>query len=140
MSHRRQQLESTLQRTIGQIISAGLADPRVSGLISVTGVNITPDGQLAIISISVLPEDRQETVLHGLRHATRHIHAEVAEKVYTRSLPKFRFELDTSLKKQAAVLDAIRQAAAELPPPPEEPEEDEAADEATFHESEDSET
>ena len=135
MSHRRQQLESTLQREISKVISAGLADPRVSGLISVTGVKITPDGQLAIISISVLPEERQTTVLHGLRHATRHVHAAVGEKVRTRNLPKFRFELDTSLKKQAAVLDAIRQAAAELPPAPEED-----SDEALPTESEDSET
>jgi ribosome-binding factor A len=138
MSHRRQQLESTLQRVISQVISAGLADPRVGGLISVTGVHVTPDGQQAIISISVLPEERQSTVLHGLRHATRHIHAAAAEKVRARSLPKFRFELDTSLKKQAAVLDAIRQAADELPPPP--PPESDDSEGSSPSESEDSET
>ena len=81
MSHRVKQLESALQRTIGAILVGGLNDPRVSGLISVTGVEITRDGERAKVGISVLPEDKAALTVKGLRAAAKHIRHEVGDKL-----------------------------------------------------------
>ncbi len=110
MSHRRQQLESTLQRAIAKVLSTGLADPRISGLISVTSVEVSPDLRNATVKVSILPETRQRTTFHGLRHASRHIQSLVGKELRTRTLPHLDFQLDESLKKQAQVLGAIREA------------------------------
>ena len=110
MSHRREQLTATLRRTIGQVIEEGLSDPRIRGLISVTEVTITPDGSRAIVQVSVLPEEGAELTMHGLRHAAGHIGGQVSERVRIRHMPRLDFRLDSSLKTQARVLEAIRDA------------------------------
>ena len=117
MSHRKEQLESSLQRAIGQRIAEGLADPRISGMISVTGVEVSPDGRHANVLVSVLPESAQKLAIQGLGSAAGHIRSSVREVLRMRSVPVLHFQLDASLKKQAQVLDAIRKAVGDAPPP-----------------------
>ncbi|MDH3582655.1 MAG: 30S ribosome-binding factor RbfA [Phycisphaerae bacterium] len=109
MTHRREKLESSLQRIVGRLLSEGLADPRIQGLVSVTEVRVDTDGRVARIGVSVLPESSQNTVLGGLRHCAGHLRREVGQRLRVRSVPELEFVLDESLKKQAAVLDAIRE-------------------------------
>jgi ribosome-binding factor A len=79
----------------------------------VTQLRITEDFKQALIDVSVLPADRQELTMHGLRAAARHVRREVGDLVAIKQMPELVFRLDASLKKQAAVLDAIGKAAAE---------------------------
>ncbi len=113
MSHRREKMESSLQRIIGQIISAGLNDPRICGLISVTEVRISTEGRRAMVKVSVLPADKASAVIHGLRDASGHIRREALRRLHTRSIPFLEFDVDETLKRQAAVFDAINQGVAE---------------------------
>lgn len=110
MSHKKEHLESALQRAVQEVIARRLADPRITGLISVTGVSVSPDGSEAILRISVLPEDRQELTLHGLRHAAERIRRDVGDLIVVRRMPRLEFRLDDTLKRQAAALAAIARA------------------------------
>jgi ribosome-binding factor A len=110
MSHRKEQLESSLQRTLGQVIAEGMADPRIQGMISVTGVKVSPDGRHAAVGISVFPQDKEKLTLYGLRSATGHISTIVRERLRIRAVPHFDFQVDPSLKKQAQILGAISNA------------------------------
>lgn len=121
MSRRTEQLSSTLQRAIQQVLARGLADPRYGGLVTVTGLKITEDLKNADVLISVLPEEKQELTMHAIRHAAAHIRREAAELVAMRTLPTLNFRLDLSLKKQAEVLRAISKAAEVTPPAPDQP-------------------
>jgi ribosome-binding factor A len=96
-----------LQKAVQAVLSRGLQDPRVRGLLSVTRVDISPDQRHATVWVSVLPEEHAELALHGLRHATRHIQYQVARSVTTRRMPLLAFRLDRAIKKQAEVLAAI---------------------------------
>src|SRR5204863_7128593 len=69
VSRRSDQFGAELTRAVQEVLARGLQDPRVSGLITVTGVNVTENLSDATVSVSVLPEDRQELTLHGLRGA-----------------------------------------------------------------------
>lgn len=111
MSRRAEQLASEIHRAVQQVLDRGLQDPRVSGMITVTAVRVTPDFRTAQVSVSVLPAEKQDLTMHGLRSAARHIRHEVGELVRTRQMPELAFRLDESLKKQAAVMDAIAKAA-----------------------------
>jgi ribosome-binding factor A len=110
MSHRLEQIESTLQRAIAQVLQRQIADPRITGMISITKVKVTPDLATAFVHVSVLPESAQTKSMYGLKHATRHIQALVRKLVAIRPVPQLEFRLDESLKKQAEVLGAIEEA------------------------------
>lgn len=104
MSHRPEVMASSIQRAVQQVISRGLQDPRVSGLITITKVNVTQDLKIAQISVSILPEEKQELCFHGIRAAAKFIRREAGEMIDTRQLPEFQFRLDTSAKKEATII------------------------------------
>ena len=107
MSHRHEQFASDLQRTVQDIITRGLSDPRVRGLITVTGVRLSPDSREATVLISVLPAERQELTLHGLISAAPHLRHAVGTALPHRAAPVLHFRLDSSTKKRVGVLQAL---------------------------------
>ena len=119
MSRRLEQLTADVERGVRDVLARGLADPRVTGLITVTGVRILPDMSRAIIDISILPEDRQELSFHGVSSAASWIRREVADAVRARTLPTFVIRLDTRMKKEAAIIRELDRAKATRPPLPE---------------------
>jgi ribosome-binding factor A len=113
MSRRSEQIAAEIHRGVQGAIDRGLQDPRVSGMVTVTAVEVTEDLKTAHLRVSVLPADRQELTLHGLRAAAPHLRHLVGDQIRIRQMPELVFRLDSSLKKQAAVMDAIARATAE---------------------------
>lgn len=113
MSQRKLQRESVLLRAIQDVISRGLADPRIRGLVTVTGINLSDDGKNASVMISVLPEDRQDLTMHGLRAASRRIRRDASDKIRLRDMPQLEFITDASIKEQGDLLAAINKASAQ---------------------------
>lgn len=116
MSHRPKQVAASLQRAVQQVISRGLQDPRVRGLITVTEVRVSDDLRDATVLISVSPEEHEKLTLHGVKSATKHIRRQAGEIIRMRSLPTLHFKIDRSSKEHAAVIAAINKAMSELPP------------------------
>jgi len=110
MSHRPRQVASTIHRQVQTLIARGFSDPRIRGLVTVTGVEVTPDLHRAQVRISVLPPEHAATTMKGLHHATLRIQRRVNENLRMRRPPRIEFVLDDSLKRQADVLAAIRRA------------------------------
>lgn len=104
MSRHLEQLTSAIDRGVREVISRGFSDPRISGLITVTSVRVMPDLSQAIVSVSVLPEEKQDLTVHGLESAAAYIRREVGDLVNARTMPVLTFKLDKSLKKEAAIL------------------------------------
>lgn len=121
MSRRRDQLAAALRRAVQEVLARGLSDPRIAGLVTVTAVTLDEDLRHAVVHVSVYPADKQDLTLHGLRAAAAHVRHQVGEAVRVRQMPELSFRLDPSLKKQAAVLDAIARAAAPRPHDPADP-------------------
>lgn len=110
MSRRSEQFASSLKTALQETISRGLQDPRVSGLITVTEVKLTEDLKTAFVHVSVLPQDRQDLTLHGLKSAAGHLRHQIGDKIQSRQMPELVFKLDHSLKKQAGVMEALSRA------------------------------
>lgn len=119
MTHRIEQAESTLHKALAQVLQRKISDPRIRGLVSITGIDISSDMKTAKVSVSVLPAEYEKRTLAGLQSADRHIQAEVKKLVALRIVPHLRFILDGSIKKADAVYDALAEAEAdaELQPP-----------------------
>ena len=109
MTHRTQQVVSLIQRGVQTVIGRGLHDPRVRGLISVTKVVVDDDLSQATIYVSVLPQEHAELTLHGLRHAAPRIRSEISRGIRLRRVPRLRFQLDDSIKRQAVFEKALKE-------------------------------
>ncbi len=125
MSIRTEQIAASLRRAVQAVLSRGLHDPRIRGMITVTGVQVAPDLSEAYINVSVLPEKHETLTLHGLQHAARMIRGEVGKSVNLRRLPRIIFRLDESLKQQSRIAASLREADSKTPGM-----DDEAADQA----------
>ena len=99
MSQRTEQIASVIHTAVQRVITRGLNDPRVRGLVSVTKVEVAPDLHDARVFVSVLPAE----------HAELTIQAEISKEVAARRLPRLSFRLDESLKKQAMIESEIRE-------------------------------
>jgi len=107
MTSRQEQLASTLHRAVQTVLSRGLNDPRVRGLVSVTSVRVSPDGAQATVFVSIHPRTHETLTLHALQHAARHIRSQLDEHMQVRRMPHLRFQLDRAFQKQTETLQAI---------------------------------
>lgn len=112
-NHRTEQFAAELRELIQEIILRGLNDPRISGLITVTGVRVTPDAKEAHVKVSVLPEEKQDLTYHGLKAASKHIRHLLSDTIRHRQIPMIVFKLDETLKREAEVNRALAQVALE---------------------------
>lgn len=109
MKIRPERVAQRMRREVADILETKLRDPRVTGLVSVTDVEVNHDLTLAKIFVSVLaPEEQAQKTLAALVHATPFVRHELAPRLGLREMPEVRFELDTSIQKGARVEELLR--------------------------------
>ena len=106
-SNRIGRINEEIQRELSALIPA-VKDPRVSGMISVTAVETTPDLRYAKAYISVLDKENGERVLKGLRSASGWLRLELGSALKLRYTPELVFQLDDSIDKGAHILELLR--------------------------------
>lgn len=114
MSRRTEQIASVLHRQIQQVLVRGLSDPRLESMITVTAVRVCDDLSEAVVSVSVIPESKQDLTLHGLTAAAGHIRREAGKGMDIRRVPRLIFRLDKQIKREASILSAIAQVEQEI--------------------------
>lgn len=110
MSQRTDQIASTLKKATQLVLSRGLSDPRVQGIVTITRVDVSADLANATLYCTVTPHKHEELTMHGLISASRWVRRQVADKVRFRRMPQFTFKLDEQLLKQQEVLSSIANA------------------------------
>ena len=106
-SNRIGRINEEIQRELSALIPA-VKDPRVSGMISVTAVETTPDLRYAKAYISVLDKENGERVLKGLRSASGWLRRELGSALKLRYTPELVLQLDDSIDKGAHILELLR--------------------------------
>lgn len=107
MKRRAQQISSTLQRELQKVIAKGFNDPRIRGLITVTKVELTDDLKNAKAYISVLPQERADLTMHGLRAAGKRIRRDVMDRIHLKEMPTLKFEYDHGMREQQIISDLL---------------------------------
>ena len=110
MSRRTDQIAGLLRESVQQIISRGLQDPRIRGLVTITKVDVSPDLSRAILFTSVMPYDRADLTMHGLKSSAKHIRRKVGESTAINRVPELIFEPDRGSRNQAEVIEALAAA------------------------------
>jgi ribosome-binding factor A len=119
MNRKEEQLAASMRRILGELIGRGLSDPRIKGMVSITELQLVAKGRVANVHISVLPQSEGPLSVKGLQNAAKHLRGKVGAALGLRVCPKLKFVLDGSLKSEADILGAIREAVesdTELPP------------------------
>ncbi len=102
-----------IKQVVSEAIVTELADPRVT-LVTVTGVDVSPDMRTADVRISVIGDEAQQQVcLKGVRHAHGYLQDRVSDAVTMKFCPVLKFHLDESVKRSVSVSALIAQARAE---------------------------
>ena len=104
--YRQGRLGEAIRRIISEMLIHGVKDPRLSGMISLTGVEVTSDGSYATCFVSILglnqnQEERQkeaEDVLAGLNSAKGLFKREIGHQIKLRHVPELIFKIDESLE------------------------------------------
>jgi len=106
-SNRIGRINEEIQRELAALIP-NVKDPRVSGMISVTAVDTTPDLRFAKIFISVLDKSDCAQVLKGLKSASGYLRRELGRSLNLRYTPELTFIRDDSIDQGAHILEMLR--------------------------------
>ena len=98
---------------VAGFLADGVKDPRVRGLVTVTGVDVTRDLRHARVFVSVLGTDaeRDET-LAALSDIAAHLRGRIGRALRLRVAPELSFQRDESVARAARIetlLEQIRQ-------------------------------
>ncbi|MDR1205518.1 MAG: 30S ribosome-binding factor RbfA [Peptococcaceae bacterium] len=98
-NHRKYRVEEEIKREVARMIQDEVKDPRISGLISVTHVEVAKDYRKAKIYVSCLAEKKdQQIVLKSLGGANGFIRSELASRLSLRFVPEIEFLIDHSIE------------------------------------------
>jgi ribosome-binding factor A len=108
MSERTRKVESQLKEIVGEEVAA-LSDPRIKGLVTVTGVRVTPDLQQATVFYSVLSDEDREGARVGLQSAAGRIQAVVGSQTRLKRTPRLLFEPDPVVDNIGKIEAALKE-------------------------------
>ena len=109
---RTRKVESQLKEIVSEEV-ATLSDPRIRGLVTVTGVRVSPDLSTATVFYSVLSDDELEGAREGLQSAAGRIQGVVGAQTRLKRTPRLLFEPDPvveNVDRIEAALKDIREA------------------------------
>jgi len=93
MSVRQKKVARLIQETLGEIFLEKIRDPEL-GLVTITGVKVTPDLKIAKIYISVYQKEKREYALEHIESMKGVLRSELAHKVSLKSTPELKFFID----------------------------------------------
>ncbi len=107
MSDRTRKVESQLKEIVGEEVTI-LSDPRIHGLVTVTGVRVSPDLATATVFYSVLSEEDLEGAREGLQSAAGRIQGSVGRQTRLKRTPRLRFEPDPVVENVDRIETALK--------------------------------
>jgi ribosome-binding factor A len=114
MSARMRRVNEAVRNVVADGIR-DLKDPRI-GLVTVTGVRVTPDLHEATVFVSVLGNEKaRQATLAGLASAHGVLQARINRELSLRRTPTLAFEYDDAVERGVRMTKLIDELAADLP-------------------------
>ena len=103
--YRQGRLGEEIRKVISGMLLHQIKDPRLSSMISISGVEVTADGSYATCYVSTLdmsksPEEKEaheKEILAGLASASGLMRNEIGKQVRMRRTPQLIFKMDHSM-------------------------------------------
>jgi ribosome-binding factor A len=115
-TRRQEKVARVVKEAVSDAIAHHLNDPRISGFVSVTRVDMTADLRNANVYISIFGSDEagQNKVFTAIIHARSRIQSLLAGRVRSKFCPVLHFYQDEKFKKTLETLNLIDQAVKDL--------------------------
>jgi ribosome-binding factor A len=116
---RSRRIAEQIQRELADVIRLELKDPRVTGLITVTDVEVSADQSHAKVFFTLLGDDeaRIEETRTGLSRAAGFLRTQLAQRLRLRTVPQLEFKHDASIERGVKLSRLIDEAVASGPKP-----------------------
>jgi ribosome-binding factor A len=116
--HRRaERVAESIRAEVATFLAEDAKDPRIVGLVTVTGVDVTRDLRHARVFVSIMGSDEErQATLAGLSSAASHLRSRIGRALRLRIAPEITFRYDESIAR-AAKIEALL-AELRAPPPP----------------------
>ena len=112
MTRRTDRVAEALQELVADLLVREIKDPRI-GLVTITGVRVTPDLRHARIFFSRLGDAAQRAQsLKGLTSAAGFVRSQVARKLNLRVAPEIVFEFDPGLEQAERIAHLLKETKA----------------------------
>ena len=95
---RSQKVGDQIQRELSEIIHRELRDPRV-GLITLTGVDVSPDCAYATVYFTCLDNAHVPQAKAGLQRATGFLRSQLGKRIKIWTTPELKFVYDESVER-----------------------------------------
>ncbi len=106
--YRNKRAGSLLREEISLMIQREIKDPRITGFITITGVEVTKDLRVATVHVSILGDEKScKSTLLGLRSATGYMKKRLGKILSFKYIPEIRFEEDNSLQEGSKIYQQI---------------------------------
>ena len=106
---RTDRIEEEIKKVASKVISQDLKDPRLTGLISITRVNVTKDLKYCKIFVSMLGTKNIDEAIEALKSGSGLVRKAVGNNIRMHSTPEIIFELDDSLEYGAHIQNVINE-------------------------------
>lgn len=116
-SRRSDRVAEAVRAEVTTFLAEGVKDPRVTGIVTVTGVEVTRDLRHARVFVSIMGDDAvRESTMAGLHSVAGHLRSRLGRSLRLHAAPAVEFKLDASVAHAARIeslLARIRDGATE---------------------------
>ena len=117
-TRRPDRVAAAVREEIATIIAEGVRDPRVTGFVTVTGVEMSRDLVEANVFVSIFADEpERSTTLQGLQTVAPTWRSRIGRALRLRLAPRLTFKLDESVARAARIeslLASVKEANAGL--------------------------
>ena len=113
---RSDRVAAAIREEVANFLAEGVKDPRVTALVTVTGVEMTRDLRHAKVFVSIMGEDSQRaSTIEGLASVQGFLRSRLARSLSLRVAPEVQFVMDESVARAARIETLLNQIRATTP-------------------------
>ena len=105
-NRRPDRLAEAIREEVARFLNEKAKDPRITGMVTVTAVEVTRDLRTAKVFVSILGDGDRAKTFEGLDSLAGHLRARLGKTLGLRSAPEILFRHDESVAR-AARIDAL---------------------------------
>jgi len=114
-TRRQEKVARLVKEVVSDAIISHLSDPRITGIVSVTRVTVTPDLRNADVYLSIFgaSDCEKDRTFEAITHARARIQSLLAAAIHSKFCPVLRFHKDEQFQKMLETMRLIDQVAGE---------------------------
>ena len=118
-TRRPDRVAEAVREEVATIIAEGVKDPRVTGFVTVTGVEMSRDLAVATVFVSIFADEpARSATLEGLQAVAGSLRSRIGRALRLRLAPQLIFRLDESIARAARIESLLNSVKPQNPAAP----------------------